>query len=153
MALSRREVIQGVAALGVVPALGWSARGVAAQELPATVRLDYAYYNPSSLVLRRFGWLEEELGAEGVAVTWTLSAGSNKANEYLRSDAVDFGSTAGAAALLARANDAPIQTVYVYSQPEWTALVVALPRVRREPLTRVAFDDRRDEVAECESRP
>jgi len=67
---------------------------------PAEIRLDYAYYNPSSLVLRRFGWLEEELQAEGVTVTWTLSAGSNKANEYLRSDAVDFGSTAGAAALL-----------------------------------------------------
>jgi sulfonate transport system substrate-binding protein len=61
MALSRRAVIQGLAALGVVPALGLSARGVAAQELPATVRLDYAYYNPSSLVMRRFGWLDEAL--------------------------------------------------------------------------------------------
>lgn len=101
---------------------------------PAEIRLDYAYYNPSSLVLRKFGWLEEELKADGVAVTWTLSAGSNKANEYLRSDAVDFGSTAGAAALLARANESPIQTVYVYSQPEWTALVVA----KDSPITSVA---------------
>ncbi|HMQ32240.1 MAG TPA: ABC transporter substrate-binding protein, partial [Chloroflexaceae bacterium] len=101
---------------------------------PAEIRLDYAYYNPSSLVLRKFGWLEEDLAADGVAVTWTLSAGSNKANEYLRSNAVDFGSTAGAAALLARANEAPIQTVYVYSQPEWTALVVA----RDSPVTSVA---------------
>lgn len=97
----------------------------AAATKPAEIRLDYAYYNPSSLVLRRFGWLEEALKDEGVAVTWVLSAGSNKANEYLRSDAVDFGSTAGAAALLARANDAPIETVYVFSKPEWTALVVA----------------------------
>lgn len=96
-----------------------------AADKPAEIRLDYAYYNPSSLVLRKFGWLEAELKADGVAVTWTLSAGSNKANEYLRSNAVDFGSTAGAAALLARANEAPIQTVYVFSQPEWTALVVA----------------------------
>jgi sulfonate transport system substrate-binding protein len=92
---------------------------------PAEIRLDYAYYNPSSLVLRKFGWLEEELKAEGITVTWLLSAGSNKANEYLRSDAVDFGSTAGAAALLAKANDSPIETVYIYSKPEWTALVVA----------------------------
>lgn len=89
------------------------------------IRIDYAYYNPSSLVLRRFGWLEEELKADGIAVKWVLSAGSNKANEFLRSDAVDFGSTAGAAALLARANGSPIQTVYIYSKPEWTALVVA----------------------------
>ena len=92
---------------------------------PAEIRLDYAYYNPSSLVLRKFGWLEEALKPEGIAVTWVLSAGSNKANEYLRSDAVDFGSTAGAAALLAKANDAPIETVYIFSKPEWTALVVA----------------------------
>jgi sulfonate transport system substrate-binding protein len=91
---------------------------------PTEIRLDYAYYNPSSLVLRKFGWLEEELKADGISVKWVLSAGSNKANEYLRSDAVDFGSTAGAAALLARANGSPIQTVYIFSKPEWTALVV-----------------------------
>ncbi|MEJ7762518.1 MAG: hypothetical protein WKF80_06965, partial [Thermomicrobiales bacterium] len=36
-----------------------------------TIRLDYAYYNPSSLVLRRFGWLEEELGAGGTEIEWT----------------------------------------------------------------------------------
>lgn len=96
-----------------------------AQDSPETIRVDYAYYNPSSLVLRRFGWLEEELADEGIGVEWVLSAGSNKANEYLRSEAIDFGSTAGAAALLARANGSPIETVYIYSKPEWAALVVA----------------------------
>src|SRR3954447_21814411 len=121
---SRRNVIQGLAALGIVPLVGSTARGTAAQELPATVRLDYAYYNPSSLVLRRQGWLEEALQEQGIGVEWVLSAGSNKANEYLRSEAIDFGSTAGAAALLARANGSPIKTVYIYSKPEWTALVV-----------------------------
>ncbi len=134
MALSRREVIQGLAALGVVPALGWSARGAAAQELPATVRLDYAYYNPSSLVMRRFGWLEEALAEQGIGVEWVFSAGSNKANEYLRAEAVDFGSTAGAAALLARANGSPIKAVYLYSKPEWTALVIPAG----SPITSVA---------------
>ncbi len=89
---------------------------------PDQVRLDYAYYNPSSLVLRRQGWLEAALPE--VEVTWTLSAGSNKANEYVRSNAIDFGSTAGVAALLARANGTDQHTVYLYSQPEWTALVV-----------------------------
>ena len=89
------------------------------------LRLDYAYYNPSSLVLRKFGWLEEALADKGTTVEWVLSAGSNKANEFLRSDAIDFGSTAGAAALLAKANDAPIETVYIFSKPEWAALVVA----------------------------
>ena len=89
------------------------------------LRLDYAYYNPSSLVLRKFGWLEEALADKGTTVEWVLSAGSNKANEFLRSDAIDFGSTAGAAALLAKANDSPIETVYIFSKPEWAALVVA----------------------------
>jgi sulfonate transport system substrate-binding protein len=124
MSVSRRDIIRGFAALGIVPVLGVTARGGAAQEQPATVRLDYAYYNPSSLVLRRFGWLEEALAEQGIGVEWVLSAGSNKANEYLRSEAVDFGSTAGAAALLARANGSPIKTVYIYSKPEWTALVI-----------------------------
>ncbi len=106
-------------------ACGATAPAATGPAKPAEIRLDYAYYNPSSLVLRKFGWLEEELKDEGITVTWVLSAGSNKANEYLRSDAVDFGSTAGAAALLAKANDSPIETVYIYSKPEWTALVVA----------------------------
>jgi len=133
MSISRRAVIQGLAALGTIPVLGSMSSGVAAQQ-PATVRLDYAYYNPSSLALRRFAWLEEALQEQGIGVEWVLSAGSNKANEYLRSEAVDFGSTAGAAALLARANGSPIKTVYIYSKPEWTALVVAAD----SPITSVA---------------
>ena len=112
-------------ALLIVPLLPLGSGMAIAQDGPETIRVDYAYYNPSSLVLRRFGWLEEELADEGVGVEWVLSAGSNKANEYLRSEAIDFGSTAGAAALLARANGSPIETVYIYSKPEWTALVVA----------------------------
>jgi sulfonate transport system substrate-binding protein len=106
------------AAPGAAPAAGEGAAK------PETIRLDYAYYNPSSLVLRKFGWLEEELAKENITVEWVLSAGSNKANEFLRSEAIDFGSTAGAAALLAAANGSPIETVYIYSKPEWTALVV-----------------------------
>lgn len=100
------------------------AAGEGAAAKPDTIRVDYAYYNPSSLVMRKFGWLEEELAKENIQVEWVLSAGSNKANEFLRSEAVDFGSTAGAAALLAKANGSPIETVYIYSKPEWTALVV-----------------------------
>ncbi len=125
-ALTRRRFLTTSAgAVGAVALASRGSAGIAAQGgKPAEVRLDYAYYNPSSLVLRRHGWLEQELGAEGIKVTWTLSAGSNKANEYLRSEAIDFGSTAGSAALLAKTNGSPILTVYIYSQPEWTAIVV-----------------------------
>lgn len=97
------------------------------------VTLDYAYYNPSSLVLKRFGWLEEAFRAQGTEVKWVHSAGSNRALEYLNGnnpieyvngDSVQFASTAGLSAVLARANGSPIKAVYVYSRPEWTALVV-----------------------------
>jgi sulfonate transport system substrate-binding protein len=114
----------GALLIPLVLGLTVASRPAAAQDKPDKIRLDYAYYNPSSLVLKKFGWLEEDLKADGVDVEWTLSAGSNKANEFLRSEAIDFGSTAGAAALLAKANGSPIETVYIFSKPEWTALVV-----------------------------
>lgn len=84
--------------------------------------LDFATYNPLSLIIRDQGWLEETLG-DDVEVVWTQSLGSNKANEGLRAGELDLGSTAGSAALLARANGSPIRTVSVYTQPEWSALV------------------------------
>jgi sulfonate transport system substrate-binding protein len=111
--------ITGAAALGA--ALPRSARAAGV----ARIGVDYAYYNPPSLVLKQKGWLEEALAKSGTAVDWTLSLGSNKANEYLAGNVVQFGSTAGSAALLARANGAPINSVFLYSRPEWTALVVA----------------------------
>ncbi|AXH95494.1 aliphatic sulfonate ABC transporter substrate-binding protein [Ornithinimicrobium avium] len=86
------------------------------------LNIDFATYNPLSLIIKEKGWLEEELG-DDVAVVWTQSAGSNKANEGLRAHAIDVGSTAGSAALLARANGSPIKTILLYSQPEWSALV------------------------------
>lgn len=95
-----------------------------AADKPQEVRLDYAYYSPPSLVLKHFGWLEDDLKTDGVPVKWVLSQGSNRALEFLNSGSVDFGSTAGLAAVLSRANGNPIKTVYVFSRPEWTALVV-----------------------------
>ncbi|TQL00964.1 aliphatic sulfonate ABC transporter substrate-binding protein [Cellulomonas sp. SLBN-39] len=88
-----------------------------------TLEIDFATYNPLSLVIKEQGWLEEELG-DDVTVTWVQSAGSNKANEALRAGAIDVGSTAGSAALLARSNGSPIRTIDIYSQPEWAAIVV-----------------------------
>lgn len=84
-----------------------------------TLNIDFATYNPLSLIIKDQGWLE----AQGLNVNWIQSAGSNKANEALRAGAVDVGSTAGSAALLARSNGSPIQVIHIYSQPEWAALV------------------------------
>ena len=86
--------------------------------------MDYATYSPTSLVLRRFGWLEEEFRKDNVPVKWVFSAGSNRALEYLNANSIDIGSSAGLAALLARSNGNPIRCPYIFSRPEWTALVV-----------------------------
>jgi len=91
---------------------------------PEIVKLDFAYYNPISLVLKDKKFLEEDLAKDDVKVEWIQSLGSNKALELLNSKSADFGSTAGVAALIGKANGNPIKTVYVYSKPEWTALVV-----------------------------
>jgi hypothetical protein len=47
------------------------------------IGVDYAYYNPPSLVLKAKGWLEEALAKRGTSVDWVLSLGSNKANGFL----------------------------------------------------------------------
>ncbi|MGG2399453.1 aliphatic sulfonate ABC transporter substrate-binding protein [Pseudomonas sp. SH1-B] len=91
---------------------------------PKEVRLDYAYYAPTSLVLKQQGLLEKALAPQGISVKWVFSQGSNRSLEYLNGGSTDFASTAGLAAVLSRANGAPINTVYVASRPEWTALVV-----------------------------
>ncbi|MCA1943061.1 MAG: aliphatic sulfonate ABC transporter substrate-binding protein [Yonghaparkia sp.] len=88
-----------------------------------TLTLDFATYNPLSLIIKDQGWLEAELG-DDVTVEWVQSAGSNKANEALRAGAIDVGSTAGSAALLARSNGSPIQTIAIYTQPNWAAIAV-----------------------------
>ena len=91
---------------------------------PQEVRLDYAYYAPTSLVLKDQGILEKRLAADGIAVKWVFSQGSNRSLEYLNGGSIDFASTAGLAAVLSRANGSPVKTVYIASRPEWTALAV-----------------------------
>ena len=121
MTISRRTLLQAatLSPLG----LGLAQLAHAAEPLKE-LRLDYAYYSPSSLVLRRFGWLEDEFKKDGVAIKWVFSAGSNRALEYLNANSLDIGSSAGLAALLAKANGTPIVAPYIFSRPEWTALVV-----------------------------
>lgn len=95
------------------------ASGAAVSLEGQTLNIDFATYNPLSLIIKDQGWLEDA----GLTVNWVQSAGSNKANEALRAGAIDVGSTAGSAALLARSNGSPIQVIDIYSQPEWSALV------------------------------
>lgn len=115
------------AALGLALGLGLTAapQAVKAAEKPDVITVDYAYYNPVALVLKNKGWLEEEFAKDDIEIRWLLSLGSNKALEFLNGGSADFASTAGSAAVVGRANGIPIKAVYVYSKPEWTALVTA----------------------------
>jgi sulfonate transport system substrate-binding protein len=120
--IQRRHLLQlaGASAAGLPSAASRAQAALPLKEL----RLDYAYYSPTSLVLKRFGWLEDDFRKDGTQVKWVLSAGSNRALEYLNANTIDIGSTAGLAALLAKANGNPIRSPYIFSRPEWTALVV-----------------------------
>jgi sulfonate transport system substrate-binding protein len=128
----KRPKLALVAAVLVVAAMAPGCSRSASVK-PTTIRLDYAYYNPVSLVLKDKKFLERDLASDGISVEWTQSLGSNKALELLNSKSVDFGSTAGAAALIGKANGNPIKAIYVYSRPEWTALVVR----KDSPITKV----------------
>lgn len=124
--LSRRALILTAALIGLAPGT------VAfAQSKPKEIRIDWATYNPVSMLLKEQGLLEKEFAKDGIAVRWVQSAGSNKALEFLNAGSIDFGSTAGSAALVAKINGNPIKSIYVYSRPEWTALVTKDPKITK----------------------
>src|SRR3954465_6332879 len=115
---SRRALFASALVVGLLPATA-----LFAADKPDTINIDWATYNPVSILLKDKGLLEKEFAKDGIKVRWVQSAGSNKALEFLNAGSIDFGSTAGSAALVAKINGNPIKSIYVYSRPEWTALV------------------------------
>jgi sulfonate transport system substrate-binding protein len=113
----RRVLVAMMALAALIPGSASAADGL------KEIRLDWATYNPVSMILKQKGLLEKEFAKDGIKIVWVQSAGSNKALEFLNAGSIDFGSTAGSAALVARINGNPIKSIYVYSRPEWTALV------------------------------
>src|SRR5690242_11738698 len=97
--------------------------GAQAADKPKHIVIDWATYNPVSMLLKDKGLLEKEFAKDGIGVRWVQTLGSNKALEFLNAGSIDCGSSAGAAALIAKINGNPIKSIYVYSRPEWTALV------------------------------
>ena len=130
MSITKRSFLAGATTLTAFTVLTGKLRA----EPVKTIRMDFATYNPVSLILKNSGLLEKELAGDGINVEWLPSAGSNVALDLLKNDKADFGSAAGAAALIARANGSPIKSIYVFSRPEWTALVVGAA----SPLTALA---------------
>src|ERR1700684_797407 len=117
--LSRRALAAFVTVAALMPGAAFAADAL------KEIHIDWATYNPVSMILKQKGLLEKEFAKDGISIVWVQSAGSNKALEFLNAGSIDFGSTAGSAALVARINGNPIKSIYVYSRPEWTALVTA----------------------------
>src|ERR1700723_2791202 len=117
--LSRRALAAFVTVAALMPGAALAADAL------KEIHIDWATYNPVSMILKQKGLLEKEFAMDGISIVWVQSAGSNKALEFLNAGSIDFGSTAGSAALVARINGNPIKSIYVYSRPEWTALVTA----------------------------
>jgi sulfonate transport system substrate-binding protein len=117
--LSRRALAAFVTVATLMPGAAFAADAL------KEIHIDWATYNPVSMILKQKGLLEKEFAKDGISIVWVQSAGSNKALEFLNAGSIDFGSTAGSAALVARINGNPIKSIYVYSRPEWTALVTA----------------------------
>ena len=115
---SRRSLLASALLAALLPT-----SALFAGEQVKEIRVDWATYSPVSILLKEHGWLEKEFAKDGITIRWVQTLGSNKALEFLNAGAIDFGSTAGSAALLGRINGNPIKSVYVYSKPEWTALV------------------------------
>jgi sulfonate transport system substrate-binding protein len=115
---SRRSLFASALMVGLLPT-----GTLFAADKPSTINIDWATYNPVSMILKDKGWLEKEFEKDGIKVRWVQTLGSNKALEFLNAGSIDFGSTAGSAALVSKINGNPIKAIYVYSRPEWTALV------------------------------
>ena len=122
---SRRSLICSAFFVGLLPT------ALLAADKPKEIRIDWATYNPVSIVLKERGLLEKEFAKDGIANRWVQTLGSNKALEFLSAGSIDFGSTAGSAALVSRINGNPIKSIYVYSRPEWTALVSKDPSIKK----------------------
>ncbi len=117
-ALNRRSVLACAVLAALLPAAG-----ALAADKPKEIRIDWATYNPVSMLLKDKGLLEKEFAKDGITVRWVKTVSSSNALQFLNAGSIDFGSTAGSAALVARINGNPIKSIYTYSRPEWTALV------------------------------
>src|SRR5580704_8501994 len=89
-----RRALAVLALCALLPATAFSA------DAPKEIHIDWATYNPVSIILKQRGLLEKEFASDGIRIVWVQSAGSNKALEFLNAG-----------------------SIYVCSRPEWTALV------------------------------
>src|SRR5262252_5047419 len=95
---SRRNILAtAVAAAFAAPA---GSTAVLAADNPKEIRIDWATYNPVSMLFKDKGILEKEFAKDGIAIRWVQTNSSSNALQFLNAGSIDFGSTAGSAALV-----------------------------------------------------
>jgi sulfonate transport system substrate-binding protein len=113
-----RSLMTAMAATILAVALGLPEASAEAQK----VRVAHSYIAAVPAVLREKGFLEQALAGRNVEVQWVTALGSNKTFEFLRGGSLDFGSSGGSAALVARANGNPVEVLSFVSHGELMAL-------------------------------
>jgi sulfonate transport system substrate-binding protein len=73
--IGSKKILGGLAVLAALAGAGSRA------DTLTTLHVDFAYYNPVSLVLKDKHFVEDAVGPD-IKVEWVQSAGSNKALEY-----------------------------------------------------------------------
>src|SRR5450432_3501398 len=86
--ISRRALAALIAVAMLTPGIALAADAL------KEIHIDWATYNPVSMILKQKGLLEKEFAKDGISIVWVQSAGSNKALEFLNAGSIDFGSTA-----------------------------------------------------------
>ncbi|MBV8418406.1 MAG: aliphatic sulfonates ABC transporter substrate-binding protein, partial [Hyphomicrobiales bacterium] len=87
---SRRSLVACALALALLP----STR-LAAADNPKEIYVDWATYNPASMLLKDKGFLEKEFAKDGIKVVWVQTNSSSNALQFLNAGSINFGSTAG----------------------------------------------------------
>src|SRR3954449_11307687 len=90
--ISRRAFAAAIAVSALLPGAATAADAL------KEIHIDWATYNPVSMILNQKGLLEKEFAKDGISIVWVQSAGSNKALEFLNAGSIDFGSPPGSAA-------------------------------------------------------
>ena len=121
-------------ALSISTALGLMAilaKDVPGATLPSELVMDYATYNPLSMVIRKFGWIEREFKADNVQIRWVRSPSSMLAMNHLNSDSLSIASSGIVTAALSKAGGNRVKAVYVFARSELNAILVS----RDSPIT------------------
>lgn len=111
-----------VLSLGSIAYAEEDSKESAQNRLPEEITIDYANWNPLSLIIHERGILDEEFKNDNVKINWVFNPGGNKAMEFLLSKSADIASSADICVLLSTINGNPIKSVMVVDYREYVIL-------------------------------